>query len=142
MTTPNSSLGFLLADITRLLRRSYQLQLAGSALTLAQAKTLLYVSRNEGIRQVDLAELLEIKPITLARLIDQLVEAGVVMREQDPNDRRAYRILMRSAAQHHLEAIDATAALVCARALTGFSDSQAKTIFDALSQMRDNLSAR
>ena len=74
------SLGFLLADVFRLLRQNFQRRLEGSSLTLAQARALVYLSRHEGVRQVDLAEMLEVQPITLARLIDQLADAGLVER--------------------------------------------------------------
>ena len=70
MKPQQDSLGFLLADVSRLMRRAFQQRSVNSALSLAQARALVYVSRHEGIRQVELAELLDIQPITLARLID------------------------------------------------------------------------
>ena len=98
MTTHQDNLGFLLADVSRLMRRAFQQRLEGSSLTLAQARALIYVSRNEGVRQVDLADLLEVQPITLARLIDQLAGDGLVERRSDPADRRAYHIFLTPAA--------------------------------------------
>ena len=88
MSVEQNSLGFLLADVYRFMRRAFAEKLAGdSALTMAQARALLFVSRREGLRQVELADLLEVKPITLARLIDQLVHHGLVERRPDPSDR-------------------------------------------------------
>ena len=72
MKLRQDSLGFLLADVSRLMRRAFQQRLEGSSLTLAQARALVYVGRHEDVRQVDLADMLEVQPITLARLIDQL----------------------------------------------------------------------
>src|SRR4051812_9261819 len=98
MELRHDTLGFLLADVSRLMRRAFQQRLEGSSLTLAQARALIYVSRHEGVRQIDLADLLEIQPITLARLIDQLAAAGLVERRPDPTDRRAYQVFLTSAA--------------------------------------------
>jgi DNA-binding MarR family transcriptional regulator len=136
------SLGFLLADVSRLMRRAFQRRLEGSELTLAQARTLVYISRNQGIRQVELAELLEIQPISLARLIDQLATRGLVERRNDPLDRRAYQLFLTSAAAAQLDAIARVGEATRMDALRGFSDSEAAKILAALKRMRDNLSAR
>jgi DNA-binding MarR family transcriptional regulator len=139
---PQDSLGFLMADVVRLIRRAFKERLKGSSLTLAQARTLLYVSRHEGIRQVELAELLEVQPITLVRLLDQLVAARVVERRRDPRDRRAYRIHLRPAAQAHLAAIERVAAQIRADALRGVSAQQADQMSRTLLKMRENLGPR
>ena len=104
MEFQQDSLGFLLADASRLYRRAFQRRLEGSSITLAQARALVHVARHEGVRQVDLADLLELQPMTLARLIDQLAAAGLVERRADPADRRAYRVFLRPAAAAQLAA--------------------------------------
>lgn len=140
MARPQDSLGFLLADVSRLMRHAFQRRIQGSTLTLAQGRALIYVSRHEGIRQVDLAELLEIQPITLARLIDQLSEADLVERRADPQDRRAYQLYLRPAAAPRLEVIAKVAAEVRAEALQGLDAQQSAAVVAALRTMRDNLS--
>lgn len=142
MGSRKDSLGFLLADVSRSMRRAFQQRLEGSSLTLAQARALVYVSRHEGERQVDLAELLEIQPITLARLIDQLGDAGLVERRHDPNDRRAYRLFLTPAATPRLAAIEQVAAAIRRDALRGLDAQQAAFVHAALRTMRDNLSQR
>ena len=142
MDVQRDSLGFLLADVSRLLRQSFQRRLEGSSLTLAQARALVYVSRHEGVRQVDLAEMLEVQPITLARLIDQLADAGLVERRSDPADRRAYRMFLTPAAASHLAAIRQVAAAIQADALRDLDKQQAAMLFVALRKMRDNLGSR
>lgn len=142
MQPQEESLGFLLADVSRLMRRAFQQRLDGSSLTLAQARTLVYVSRHEGVRQVELAELLEVQPITLARLIDQLTEAGLVERRSDPTDRRAYQIYLTSAAAPQLAAIKQVAALIRGDALRGLGKQEAAAVLSALRKMHDNLSMR
>lgn len=136
------SLGFLLGDVSRLLRRAFQHSMEGSPLTLAQARALVHIARHEGVRQVDLAETLEVQPITLARLIDQLAVSGVVERRPDANDRRAYRVFLTPAATPHLAAIDEAGAAIRAIALQDVDPQQAEILHLALSKMRDNLGSR
>ena len=136
------TLGFLLADVSRLMRHTFQQRLEGSELTLAQARTLVRISRHQGIRQVELAELLEIQPITLARLIDQLAAGGLVERRNDPHDRRAYQLFLTAAAVPQLDAIHRVGEAIRIDALQGFSDDEAALVMVALRRMRDNLSAR
>lgn len=142
MKTRKDSLGFLLSDVSRLMRRSFNQHLKGSGLTLAQARALLYVSNNEGIRQVDLAELLEIQPITLGRLIDSLTERGLVERRVDPTDGRAFRLVLLSAATPHLVAISRVTATLRGISLRHIDKQDAECTVSTLEKMRANLSAR
>lgn len=139
MASPDEGLGFLLADVSRLMRQAFQRRLEGSALTLAQARALIYVSRHEGMRQVELAEMLEIQPITLARLIDHLAEQGLVERRPDPTDRRAYRLHLTPDAGPRLAAIREVTAGIRAEALRGLSPEEAALLTSALRRMHDNL---
>lgn len=141
---PPETFGFLMADISRQMRRIYgqRLQASGSTLTLAQAKVLLNVERSAGIRQVDLAELLDVQPITLARLIDQLSQAGLVERRADPADRRAYQLHLRPPATPVLESIRQVATEVQAEALQGVTPAQSAAVLAVLRTVRDNLSQR
>jgi len=139
MAQPKTSLGFLLADASRLMRRVFKQRLEGSELTLAQARTLVYISRHQGIRQVELAELLEIQPIPLARLIDLLAGCGLVERRSDPLDRRAYQLFLTAAAAPQLDAIERVGEAIRKDALRGFSESEARQVMTALSRIHDNL---
>src|SRR5262245_29105165 len=102
----DENLCFLLVEVSRLMRREFYDRLEGSRLTQAQARALKHLVHNEGLKQRDLAEILEIQPITLARLVDQLEEMKLVERRPDPSDRRAYRLHVRPEAAPHIEAID------------------------------------
>jgi DNA-binding MarR family transcriptional regulator len=141
MVSQQNSLGFLIADVSRLLRRAFQQRLEGSSLTLAQARALVYVSHHEGIRQVDLADMLEIQPITLARLLDQLVETGLVERRPAPHDRRAYQIFLTDAAEPHLLAIEQVAASIRADILSDLSEAQVSAFMGTLGMIRSKLIA-
>jgi DNA-binding MarR family transcriptional regulator len=140
MEARKDSLGFLLIDVTRLMRRAFARRLEGSSLTLTQARALVYVSRHEGVRQVVLADALEIKPITMARLIDKLAASGLIERRPDPTDRRAYQIYLTPAAAAHLSEIGEVIAAIREDAFRDLSDQQAEAVSAALLKMRDNLS--
>jgi DNA-binding MarR family transcriptional regulator len=133
------TLGALVTDVSRLMRHSFAERLKGTDMTLAKARALVYVSRNEGIRQVDLADLLEVEPMTLVRLVDQLAAAGLVERRPDPKDRRAYQLFLRPASREPLAHIGRVAAQVRAKALRGVDAAQTEALLDGLRAMRDNL---
>lgn len=140
MDSKHDSFGFLMADAARAMRRAFKQRLQGSCLTQAQARALVHVSRNQGIRQVDLSEILEVRPITLARLLDQLAAAGTVERRVDPADRRVFRIFLTTQAKPHLAAIDKVAHTIRADALRDVSPQEAETLQAALRKIHDNLS--
>lgn len=142
MAVREESLGFLMADVSRLMRRTFERRLEGSALTLSQARALAHVARNEGCRQVELADQLEVKPITLARLIDQLEQVGLVERRPDPNDRRAYQLFLCAKAKQELREIEKVSAATHEDALRDLSEAEAIVLSRALSKMRANLSSR
>ena len=139
MPPSQETLGFMLVDVSRLLRRAFKQRLTGSSLTHAQARALVYIARNEGIRQVDLAELLEVQPITLVRLIDQLAGARLVERRADPRDRRAYQLYLTAKAAPQLAAIDRVAKTIRAAAMAGLTEKQSTAVMSALRTMRRNL---
>src|SRR5258708_25444872 len=89
MEANSSTLGFLLHNVARLLRRRFEQNARGSGLTRSQWQVLAYLANNEGINQSGLADLLEIEPITLGRIIDRLQTRGLIERHPDPSDRRA-----------------------------------------------------
>jgi len=139
MASEQDSLGFLLADVSRMMRQAFQKRLEGSSLTLAQARALVYVARHQGVRQIDLAEMLEVQPITLARLVDQLAEAGLVERHTDAADRRAYRMFLTAAATPHLAAIREVGAALQTDVMRGLDKQEAASVLIALGKMRRNL---
>ena len=136
------SLGFMLADVARLMRRDFKLRLKDSCLTHAQARVLVHTSRNEGIRQIELAEMLEVQPITLARLLDQLAEEGLIERRPDPKDRRAYHVYLKPAAAPHLASIERVARTIRKAAMRDLTEKQAASVLAALRKIRDNLASQ
>lgn len=136
--TSTKEIGFLITDVKRLLRREYLK--SDLPITPMQARALAYVSRFEGIRQVALAEILEIQPITTARLIDQLSEDGLVERRQDPTDRRAYCLYLTEGACERLQDIRSVVEEVNQKALAGLSEEEIGQLMHILTTMHRNLS--
>jgi MarR family transcriptional regulator for hemolysin len=137
---PPANFGFLVSDISRLLREQFNNAAASLGLTLAQARVLVQLARNEGINQTALAAILEVQPITLLRQIDKLEKAGLVERRPDPNDRRAQQLYLTAIAQPHLERIFAVGSNLSETAFAGFDERAQRLVIDLLQQVRKNLS--
>jgi len=86
------NIGSMVAHVARLMRRSFDERARGIGATRPQWQVLNLLSRYEGINQGGLAEMLEVEPITLGRMIDRLQDAELVERRADPADRRAWRL--------------------------------------------------
>lgn len=138
-TDPSYGIGFLLADSNRMLRRIFNERITPLGLTQAQWRALVHLSRNEGLNQVNLAELLEVQPITVARLIDKLVAAGLVERRPDPNDRRAQRLFLTERATPVLDRIWEIAEETYDTVFAGLSTDECVALADLLTRMRTNL---
>ncbi|MFD2578982.1 MarR family winged helix-turn-helix transcriptional regulator [Novosphingobium colocasiae] len=82
----------MLGQITRLIRRSFDVRARKIGVTRAQWQVLYHLREHPGVKQSGLAELLEVEPITAGRMIDRMEEAGLVERRPDPADRRAWRL--------------------------------------------------
>ncbi len=133
--------GFLLGDVARLLRRTFRHRMEGTPLTYDQMRALVNISRHEGIRQIDLADRLDVHPITLVHQIDQLAQNGLVERRPDPSDRRAYQLFLTKAAAPHLSAIKQVSAAIHADMFRGLNKEQVAMALASLSTVRDNLAS-
>ena len=140
---PSRTLGFVLNDVARLMRKRFEQRARAAALglTRAQAAVLAYLARQEGINQAALAQLLELEPITLARLLDRLQAAGLIERRPDPKDRRAHLLYLTAAAYPLLDRIFALAAEVREDALAGVAEADRGRLLDLLIEMKANLVA-
>ncbi|WP_086984525.1 MarR family winged helix-turn-helix transcriptional regulator [Vibrio aphrogenes] len=133
-----SSVGYLLSDVSRLVRKTFQNDPKIGTITLAQAKMLSTIARHEGIKQVELAELLEIKAMTVARLIDQLVAEGLVERRASTADRRAYLIYLLPAAQTRLTTVKSVGNKVWQKGLSGLTEEQREQFIQTLEHIHRN----
>ncbi len=139
MPRPEESIGFLLSDTVRLMRTEFNRRLRQHGITLARAKTLWRLSQEPGLRQVELAQVLEIAPMTLVRLLDRLAKAGHIERRRDPGDRRAFRLYTTPAAKPALALIGRTAREVRAIALRGLARAEREALQRGLRVIKQNL---
>lgn len=135
-------LGFLVSDVSRLLRRSFDERARTIGVTRPQWRVLTTLTRNEGINQGGLAELLEVEPITLCRMVDRLQESGLVERRSDPNDRRAWQLYLTAKAQPLLAQLGVHAEQLFAEALEGLSAEESAALASSLERVRQNLSRK
>lgn len=136
---PETHLGFLTQDITRLLRAEVHRRIAALGLTRAQLNLLSHLFQAPGCTQRSLAERLEIEPAPVGRMIDDLEKSGWVERRRDPNDRRAWQLFIPEALQNTVIEIEAQLGDIYDAAFQGLSERQLNTLFKALSVIRDNL---
>lgn len=136
------NIGYMLADNSRLLRRAFDERMRSLGVTGPQARLLLTLSRESGQNQGFYADKLEVEPITLCRMVDRLEEAGMVARERDPADRRAWRINMTPKAEADVAALTSAVEELVEEVLGGFSSQERSQLADYLSRIGGNLGAR
>jgi DNA-binding MarR family transcriptional regulator len=136
------SFGFLVNDVARLFGRRFDHNGRRLGLTRAQCRTLGYIARNEGINQAGLADLLEIRPMTLVRQIDRMEEAGWIERRADPADRRARRLFLTAKARPILGRILDVANETRDEALVRLKPGEAGQLIDLLKRVHATLSER
>jgi MarR family transcriptional regulator, transcriptional regulator for hemolysin len=140
-TAPDRSVGFLISDVSRLLRRNFNRRVQSLGLTQTQWRAIAILSRDPGMTQVALAETLEIQPITLTRLIDRMEAAGWVERRSHPADRRAMQLYLTAKSEPVLEEMYARAAETIAEAFAGMTAAAEKQLLTSLQRMKQNLAS-
>ncbi len=138
---PPPSLGFLLADASRLLRRRFEQESRDIPMTSAQLQIIARLTRNEGIGQAALASLLDIEPMTLSRHVDRMEASGLVERRQDPCDRRARQLFSTEKSRALLSPMRAKAEIVYEQVQAGLSEAERVALHAALTVIITNLSA-
>lgn len=133
-------LGFLLHDASRLLRRRFEQNAVRFGLSSAQWRLLVRVFKEEGVAQARLAELLEVEPISVSRLIDRMEEGGWIERRPDASDRRLRTIYLTDKSRAIFSEMRGVADQVFEAALTGLSPAQRATTLSALKTIVCNLS--
>ena len=136
------SFGFLVNDVARLFGRRFDHNGRRLGLTRTQCRTIGYIARNEGINQAGLADLLEIRPMTLVRQIDRMEEAGWIERRADPADRRARRLFLTAKARPILGRILDVANETRDEALARIKPGEAEQLIDLLERVHATLSER
>jgi DNA-binding MarR family transcriptional regulator len=130
---------FLLHDVARLLRVDADKRARQHGMTRAQWAILIWLERQPGISQKELSELLEVEPITVARLIDRLEARGMVERRPDPRDRRIWRLHLLRPARDVLHEIDEQRADMTRLVTAGIDESSIEIMTEALIRMKATL---
>lgn len=135
-------LDFLIADVSRLQRRAFDDRARTIGVTKAQWRLLITLTRNEGLNQGTLAELVDVEPITLCRMVDRLEESGLVERRAHPHDRRAWQLFLTDKARPLIADLRAMADSQYEITLDGVSAAERDTLRDILERMQANLDRR
>ncbi|HWV80151.1 MAG TPA: MarR family winged helix-turn-helix transcriptional regulator [Hyphomicrobiaceae bacterium] len=135
------TLGFLLHDVARLLRKRFEQNARESGLTRSQWQVLAYLAQNEGINQSGLAELLDIEPITLGRIVDKLQALKLIERHPHPTDRRVWTLRLTPAAQRKISEARKIGDATRAEALVGLSSVERQQLVNSLQVLKSNLVA-
>ena len=133
------TLPFEIAETAHTLRRAFDRRAAGLGATRAQWKVLFRLTHTPGLRQVDLAEILDIEPISLCRIVDRLQEAGLVERTRDPDDRRAWRLHVTAKAEPLVERLKALAGELFDQAFSGIDPEDIEKVREMLARVRENV---
>jgi MarR family transcriptional regulator, transcriptional regulator for hemolysin len=139
MSDPNATFIFALHDLARTLKLYADQKASQFGMTRAQWAVLAKLERSEGLKQSELAELLDVQPITLTRLIDRLCDNGLIERRADADDRRAKRLYLTKAAKQVLSHLHLLRAEITNEALKGFDDAAIRTLVGQLDTIKDNM---
>jgi MarR family transcriptional regulator for hemolysin len=131
--------GFLLNDVARLLRTTYDRRVKSLGLTRSQWWVLTHLFRAQGVTQSELAEALEIEKPTLGRLLDRLETKGWVRREHDAKDRRAWRVYLTDSVEPAMKTMRSVAGELRRDAMAGLSAEDRERFVDLLIAVKSNL---
>ena len=135
----NREFAFMLNDVARMLRTYADYKAAQFGITRAQWVVLVRLDRSEGLKQSELADVLELQPISLTRLLDKLSDSGLIERRADPVDRRAKRLFLTAAARPLLEKLGELGEDLMATALVGVEPESVEQMVAQLGVVKENL---
>ena len=136
---PDFNVGFLIHDVSRMMRAWFDERAQEMGLTRAQWRVLVHLAGREGLNQSALAEILELDTVTLGRHIDRLERDGWLERRADPADRRAWLLHLTGASRPTLEKMETLAAETVAVSMQGFDKEERARFMDALARIKTNL---
>jgi len=132
-------LALTLVDTARLLRTYADFKAGQFGITRAQWAVLARIDRCEGLKQSELADILDLQPITLTRLLDRLCDNGLIERRADPADRRAKRLYLKPAARPLLEQLNELGDELMTTALVGLTQDDVEDLVARLGTVKENL---
>ena len=134
-------IAFTIMDVARMLRTYADQRARQFGISRAQWTVLIRIDRTEGLKQSELADILDMQPISLTRLLDRLAENGLIERRADPNDRRANRLYLKPAARPMLEQLAALGTDMMTTVLDGLDTRTVERMLSDLGLIKDNLRA-
>ena len=132
------TLPFEIGETAHALRKAFDRLAVGLGVTRAQWKVLFKLTRTPGLRQVELADMLDLEPITLCRIVDRLEEAGLVERTRDPVDRRAWRLHVTAQARPLIDKLQAVGSRLVEQAFAGIDPQDIENTRAVLARVREN----
>jgi MarR family transcriptional regulator for hemolysin len=132
-------IAFTIMDVARLLKTYADQRARQFGISRAQWAVLIRIERSEGLKQSELAELLDLQPISLTRLLDRLADNGLIERRADPNDRRANRLYLAPAAKPLLGRLSGLGADMMETVLDGLDEKSIERMLKQLVALKDNL---
>jgi DNA-binding MarR family transcriptional regulator len=136
---PRREVLFQLSDVARSMRTHIDQCAREHGMTRAQWSVLLRLERQEGMTQAEMAEALEIQPISLVRLIDRLCQSGQVERRPHPHDRRANRLFLTDKGQATLALMTPLGKEIAADVLASISDAEVAGLLQKLLRIKGNI---
>jgi len=130
-----------LVESSRLLRNYIDHRAKSRGTTRAQWIVLFRLRQQEGLSQVDLADVLELQPISLVRLLDRLVEHGLLARRHDPKDRRANRLFLTASGKQLVDDLDSLRDAIASDIMKDLSPEVIETSLTALREIKDRIKA-
>ena len=136
--------GFLVHDVSRLIKRRFdrKARQTGLPITRRQAAVVLYIDRNEGVSQSEVATWLDLEPIALVRMLDKLHDEGLVERRAHPTDRRVRTLWLTPAARPVVAQIIAINMVIREETFAGMAPDARDTVIDILGGIKENLALR
>ena len=141
MPTVQGGIAFMIMEVATLLKTYADQRARQYGMTRAQWAVLFRLDRSEGLKQSELAELLDLQPITLTRLLDRLSDNGLIERRADPNDRRANRLFLTPAARPLLERLTVLGEDMMGTVLAGLDAKTSERMLRDLGLVKENLRA-
>src|SRR3954466_12264857 len=136
---PRREFAFVLNDVARLLRTYADQRARRLGITRAQWAVMARLEHAEGLKQSELAEILDLQPITLTRLVDRLCANGMIERRADPNDRRAKRLHLTPLARPLMDRLAELGQDMMGTVLEGFDLATIERMIGELSRTKENL---
>jgi len=136
---PQANVGFLIHDVSRMMRAFFDERAQALGVTRAQWRVLVHLAGREGLNQSGLAEILELDVVTLGRHIDRLERDGWVERRPDPTDRRAWLLYLSAASRPILAEMEALAAQTVDVTMSGLSAEEQTQFVSVLERIKRNL---